>query len=178
MKRKVKMENNDLIFKHTSLEITDDVENCLMWKMEDIKGKKLPIDTGLADYIAFANDNLESQLSQLKAVKQEISQREKALKGQIDNIKVNGATFLLENGLDRLDGLICSSVTVSKAREPKTTIEKVKMFVMNISKDELEELLIGLGKGEHVEEEIEKTSNAIPAKLKINKRKIALAEVE
>ncbi|TET87230.1 MAG: hypothetical protein E3J96_05885, partial [Sulfurovum sp.] len=83
---------NDLVFKHTSLETSDNVGDTLSWKIEAIKADKLPIDTSLADYIAFANDNLEAQLAQLKAVKTEIGQREKALKSQIEHIKVDGAT--------------------------------------------------------------------------------------
>jgi len=169
---------NDLVFKHTSLETSEDVQDTLSWKIEAIKADGLPIDTSLADYIAFATDNLEAQLAQLKAVKGEIGQREKVLKSQIEHIKVDGAIFLLENGLERLDGVICSSVTVTEAKAPKTVITETKEFVMNISQAELEELLIGLGKAEMKTVITEKTTNAIPAKIRINKRKIALSEIE
>ena len=172
------MSKNNLVFKHTSLETSSDIGDTLSWKIESIKEDNLPIDTSLADYISFSVSNLESQQLQLKAVKQEITQREKAIKSQIESIKIDGGLFLLENGLERLDGLICSSVTVSKAKECVITTQEVKEFVMNISQAELEELLIGLGKAEIVTKTVEKTSNYIPSKLKINKRKIALAEVE
>jgi len=162
---------NDLVFKHTSLETSEDVGECLSWKIEAIKADNLPIDTSLADYIAFANDNLEAQLAQLKAVKGEIGQREKALKSQIEHIKVDGATFLLENGLERLEGVICSSVTVTEAKSSKTITTETKEFVMNISQAELEELLIGLGKGEMKTITTEKITNALPAKIRINRRK-------
>jgi len=169
---------NNLVFKHTSLEVSDNVGDTLSWKIEAIKADGLPIDTSLADYIAFANDNLEAQLAQLKAVKSEIGQREKALKSKIERIKVDGATFLLENGLERLDGVICSSVTVTEAKASKTVTTETKEFVMNISQVELEELLIGLGKAEMKTIIAEKTTNAIPAKIRINKRKIITPEMQ
>lgn len=172
------MSKNDLITKHASLETSGDVVDTLFWKLQNLKEAGLPVDTSLADYIAFSSDNLEAQLAQLKAVKQEVAQREKAIKIQLDRIKEDGATFLLDNGLDRLDGVICSSVTVTKAKESVTTITESKEFVMNISQAELEELLIGLGKAEIKTVKTEKTSNNIPAKLKINKRKVITPEVE
>jgi len=169
---------NDLVFKHTSLETSDNVGDTLSWKIEAIKADKLPIDTSLADYIAFANDNLEAQLAQLKAVKTEIGQREKALKSQIEHIKVDGATFLLENGLERLDGVICSSVTVTEAKSEKITTTETKEFVMNITQAELEELLIGLGKAEMKTVTKEKVTEEQPAKIRINKRKLHTLEIE
>lgn len=170
-------ENNQIVFKHTSLETTTDVSSCLDWKMESIRADKLPVDTGLADYISFGVDNLEAQLSQLKALKAQATKREKEIKSQIEYIKIDGASFLLENGLERLDGLICSSVTVSKEKQASVTTIEEREFVMNISQAELEELLIGLGKAEIKTVTKEKTTNSIPAKLKINKRKIAHAEI-
>ena len=172
------MSKNKLEFKHASLEVSLDVIETLSWKMESVREQNLPIDTSLADYIAFSVDNLEAQKLQLKAVKTEIAQREKALNAQIGRIKEDGATFLLENGLERLNGVICSSVTVSKAKEQVTTITEIKEFVINISQAELEELLIGRGKAEMKTVITEKTSNAIPSKLKINKRKVIVPEVE
>lgn len=166
-----------MVFKHASLETTADVIDTLQWKLQSLEEQNLPIDTSLADYIAFAVDNLDAQKAQLKSVKIELADREKALTAQINRIKEDGATFLLESGLDRLDGLICSSITVTKAKESETTTETTKEFVMNISQAELEELLIGLGKAEMKTIVTEKTSNQLPAKLKINKRKIALTEV-
>jgi len=169
---------NDITFKHTSLETTKEVGECLSWKLENIKADNLPIDSGLADYIAFGVSNLDSQLLQLKAVKAEITHREKDLKMQIEDIKTSGATFLLENGIDKLTGVICSSVTVTKAKEETVTTKEVKEIVLNISQAEVEELLIGLGKAELVTKTVEKTSNAIPAKLRINKRKVVTGEIE
>ena len=172
------MDKNELVFKHSSLETAQNVGETLSWEVESLREQNLPIDTSLADYIAFSVDNLDSQLSQLKAVKAEIAQREKDLKSQIEHIKVDGAIFLTDNGLDRLNGVICSSVTVSEGKEAKTTETEVKELVINISEAEVEELLIGIGKAEFVTKTIEKTSNAIPSKLKINRRKVIVPEVE
>ena len=171
------MSKNDLIFKHSSLETSHDVQDTLAWKIQSLEVDGLPIDTSLADYIAFSVDNLDAQLLQLKAVKAELAQREKAIKSQIESIKTDGATFLLENGLEKLDGVICSSVSVTSAKEEKITEVEEKEFVMNISQAELEELLIGLGKAEMKSVTKEKVTKAQPAKIRINKRKIALSEV-
>lgn len=167
----------DLVFKHTTLESSDNVGDCLSWKLESIKENNLPVDTGLADYIAFGVDNLDSQLLQLKAVKAEIAQREKALKSQIESIKVDGAVFLLENGLDKLDGVICSSVTITKAKEEKIEEITTKEVSFLITDAEIEELLIGLGKAEMVTVYKEKVTKAQPAKLRINKRKSHIGEL-
>lgn len=170
-------ENNPIVFKHSSLETATDVGNCLTWKMEAIRADNLPVDTGLADYIAFSVGNLEGQLAQLKELKKQASERENELKRQIEHIKEDGATFLLGNGIDRLDGLICSSVTVTKAKAEKTELIDKKELVINISQDELEELLIGLGKAEYKTVKEEKVTKAQPAKLKINHRKVHTTEV-
>lgn len=168
---------NSLLVKHASLERSNNIKETLTWKMEQIKEAGAPVDTSLADYIAFSVDNLESQKTQLKLVKAEISEREKHLIAQIERIKEDGATFLLENGVDRLDGLICSSITVSEAKEKTSRLVETEEFILNISQEELEELLIGLGKAERKTVTVEKVSKASPAKLRINKRKIALSEV-
>ena len=108
---------------HTSLEKASNVKDTLDWKIERIKKENLPVDTSLADYIAFSLENLEGQLNQLKALKREIKAREDYLKSQIDKIKVEGAEYLLGLGVDKLEGAICSSITVTKAKESKTIID-------------------------------------------------------
>lgn len=167
-----------LPIKHTNLETTQDVKDTLEWKIQEIEKKGLPIDSGLADYIAFSIDNLENQLLQLKLIKNEVADREKAIKSQIEAIKVDGAAFLLGNGLEKLEGVICSSVTVTQGKESEIIPTTETKFVMSITQTELEELLIGLGKAEYKEVITEKITNEIPAKIRVNKRKVLIGQIE
>lgn len=173
------MGNNELelVFKHASIETSVNVKETLGWKLENLKAENLPMDTGLADYIAFGTDNLDAQLRQLKAAKDEIAKREKLIKEQKEAISIDGAAFLLENGIDRLDGAICSSVTVTAAKEEKREEIEKEIFQINISEQELQDLLIALGKAEMKTITEEKITKAQPAKLRINKRKVQPAEV-
>jgi len=157
--------------KKTSLEKTDDVADTLNWKVKTITKASLPIESGLADYIAFSVDNLQNEIDYLADLKKQISDKEKDLKSQIEYIKVEGAKFLTESGIERLDGNICSSVTIIAEKEAKDTEETKKVFTPLIPNEEIEELLIGLGKAELKNITTTKTSDFIPAKLKINKQK-------
>jgi len=186
---------NSLSIKKTSLSTTSDVPNCLEWKISSIKEVGLDVEQSLADYIALSIDEVENSLNQLKQLKADIKNRESELKAQKEKILVDGAEYLHSLDIDRLNGNIVSSVTVSKGKEATTTETEVKELVINITEAEVEELLIGLGKAEIVTKMVEKTSNAIPSKeivtkmvektsnaipskLKINKRKIIVPEVE
>ena len=114
---------NDLMSKTTSLESSEDIQDTLEWKIESIKEKDLPVESTLTDYISLAVDNLQAQLLQLKAVKEEIKIRENDLKTQEKKIKEEGALFFKEHlGVDKLEGNIVSSVTVTKAREEKVEL--------------------------------------------------------
>ena len=163
--------------KHTGLSTTDDVSGCLEWKILSIEESGLDIEESLCDYIGYGISEIENSLEQLKRLKLEIKKREDDLKSQKTMVLIDGAKFLQAQNIDKLNGNILSSVTVTKAKEETITTKEVKEFVINISDSEVEELLIGLGKAELVTRTIEKTSNAMPAKLRINKRKIALSEV-
>ena len=115
-------------------------------------------------------DELEAQLAQLKAVKSEIADREKTIKSQKEAILEDAARFITDMGIDRLDGTIVSSVTVTEAKEP-TVGQKLELTV---SKKEADEFLLNAGLAVMVD--IEKKGS--PAKVRINKRKVIVPEVE
>lgn len=163
---------------HTNLETTSDVKDTLEWKIQAIEKDNLPIDTGLADYIALSIDNLDNQLAQIKFVKSELADREKDIKAQIEAIKVDGATFLLENGLEKLGGIFCSSVSVTKEKQSEVVTTEERQLKYNIPQNEIDELLVGLGKAEYETVVVEKKTNFIPAKIRVNKRKILIGTVE
>jgi len=165
------------LLKKTNLQNTDDVAGTLRWKMKIIEEKGLPIESGLADYVDLAISNLTNELNYIADVKKQITDREKDVKTQIETIKIIGAVFMQSLGCDKLEGVICSSVTVTKAREASTEQTTTKVFTPLISDEEIQELLLALGKAEMQSVTETKTVKALPAKLKVNKRKIANAEM-
>jgi hypothetical protein len=165
------------LIKKTSLEKSDDVLDTLTWKVSYIKESGLPIESGLADYIALALQNIGHELAYLKDVKKQISEREKFMKSQAETIKVDGARFFELNGLEKLEGEICSSVTVTKGKEAKNTETTEDVFTLLIDEEEMRELLIGLGKAEMRKITTTKTTNETPSKLRVNSRKVIKPEV-
>jgi len=161
---------NDLTFHRTTLSTTNDVINTLEYKMKSLETDGLPIKEGLADYMALSLDEIESQLQQLKAVKSEVADREKALKTQSEYIKVECVKFLENYGIEKLEGNIVSSVSIQKGKDAGTK----KVFHTDLSKKEIEELVVNAGLGYYEPVETEATE----PKLKVNKRRVITPEIE
>ena len=77
---------------------------------------------GVADYIGFATDNIDAKIERAKQAKKDLDAYIKNQEAIKDTIKIDGAKWLEDCGLDRLDGMVLSSVTVS---EPKPSEELV-----------------------------------------------------
>ena len=165
------------LLKKPSLQETVDVIDTLKWKVQTIEEKGLPVESSLADYVDLAISNLTNELNYITDIKKQITDREKAIKAQIETIKIDGAVFMQNLGCDKLEGVICSSITVTKAREASTEENTTKVFTPLISDEEIQELLLALGKAEMQSITETETVKALPAKLRVNKRKIANAEV-
>lgn len=157
--------------KKTSLEVSKDIKDTLDWKIKTIEAKKLPTETAIADYIALGIQNLDNKLEYIKNTKAELDKDAKTIKNQIEHIKIEGAKFLKDAGIEKLDGLICSSITLTNEKKETEEYTKKLVFTPLISQAEIEELLIGLGKAEMREVVETKTTNYIPPKLKINPRR-------
>jgi len=166
-----------LLPQRTSLETTKNITEVLSAKLKQLEKNSLPVESGLADYIYMADADLDLQLEQLKALKKEISAREKEIKNQKEAIRIEGAEFLKNLGVDKLTGMLCSSVTVTPEKPAKETKEVKEEFVLLDDEKEIEELLISLGKAERKRIEIVKTTAPQPAKLRINKRRVHGTEV-
>lgn len=160
------------LVKKTSLEQSEDVADTLEWKIKTIEESGLPIESSLADYIALAVDNLDNELKYISSIEKQITDKKRWLKSQIENIKVSGAGYLSALGIDKLSGVICSSVTITAGREAKEETIEAREFKLLITEAEMQELLIGLGKAEMAKTQATKTTAAAPAKLKINKKKV------
>lgn len=161
---------NELATKHTSLSTSTDVLETINWKLQRVQDEGLPIQESIADYIGLSLDEIEAQLSQLKAVKSEVTAREKALKEQITRIKTGAAEFLEKFGVDRLEGNIVSSVTLSRGKAAAAK----KKFTLLVPKAQSEQYLIDAGLA--ALEEIETAPT--PDTIRINKRKVLPVEVE
>jgi len=161
---------NDLTFKRTSLSTTDDVLNTLEYKMNSLQEQDLPIQEGLSDYIGLSLDEIEAQLQQLKAVKQEVSEREKVLKSHSQQIKEDGAKFLDQYGIEKMEGNIISSITITKGK-PETSKVKFKLLV---DKKASETYLVDGGLAVFESVEVPATKDVI----RVNKRKVIVPEIE
>ncbi len=157
------------LIKPTSLETSPNVKETLNWKIEQLTEDDKNISNGLADYLYMGVNNLEQQLEQLKQLEADIKGRKTALNEQITAIKHDGANFLLEQGIERLDGVLASSVTVTKGKQEST---KTK-FKLLTDKKASEAYLVDAGLAVYESVEVPATKDT----LRINKRKIALSEV-
>lgn len=157
------------LIRPTSLETTDNVKECLTWKIARLTEEDKNISNSLADYLYLGVNNLEQQIEQLKQLEADIKERKTAINEQITAIKQDGAIFLLENGIERLDGVLASSVTVTKGKDAST---KTK-FKLLVDKKEMEAYLVDAGLAVFESVEVPGTKDT----LRINKRKLALSEV-
>lgn len=73
--------------------------------------------TGTADYIAMAIDNIDAGVSRIDSAIKELQNIKKDMKCQQEIVKTGAAEWLESNGVDKLQGDLVSSVTVSKKKE-------------------------------------------------------------
>jgi len=127
-----------------------------------------------ADYIAFACDNLNSNIDRAKQAKRDLDNYIKQNNAQVELIKEVGAEWLAEAGIDKLEGMRVSSISINK---PKPSYEvtvtdasliKTKFWKSTVDKTALKNAILD---GEECEG-AEITSTVKEATLRINKRKI------
>lgn len=132
-----------IIKKETSLEIqSQDTKETLNWKLEQLTNNNLPIEQGMADYIYFGVSNIDAKIKQLKAYKDEILKEVKNLETYKSTVSEEIAEWIQGQGIDKLNGLECSSITINKGSEEiEETIETVK-FVLDVDNDRMEKYLV------------------------------------
>lgn len=164
----------------TSLEETKDIQDTLKWKVENLEENNRPIEEGLADYFYLTDSNIQISLNQLSVLKLEIKQRESTLKAQQKKIKEEGAVFIVKMGeeqgiekLNKLKGLLCSSVTVQEEITQEEAISEV--FVLRKLTEDEESVLVTMGYATF--EKKVTPQKVTPQTLRINKRKITKSEV-
>jgi hypothetical protein len=165
----------DLI-KKTSLQNTEqETKDTLNWKLEQLTAKNLPIESGLADYIAFGMEGIENDIAQLSNYKALIESQIKQAKANQAKVKVECAEWLAGQGLDKINGLNVSSITITNAVEAKTEekIKEINYFYegYQYSSVSLINQLLNQSQIEEIEIPETKIIPAKPAQIKVNKKR-------
>ena len=149
------------IKKETRLEVAietgQDIKTLLDAKVEQYKQSNMPVEESIADYIALGIQGQKEKIEQYKQYKKELDAAIKALQELEKETSAEVYEWMEANGLEKLKGIHCSSVTV----KPASVSIRTKI-VRDISDKEL------LEKGFAHEEEI---ISDIPSSVKINKRR-------
>jgi len=69
-----------------------------------------------ADYIALTVQNLDDRLERIKEAETQIKSLKSDIVSQIETIKIGSSKWLSESGIDKLQGLYVSSVSVSSSK--------------------------------------------------------------
>ncbi len=85
----------------------------------------------VVDYIAFAIDTIDGQIERIKAAQKRLTQLKKDAEEQKEIIKIGGAKWLQEAGIDKLKGLATSSMTIYTPAEEKTVVIDNKDALIN-----------------------------------------------
>ena len=157
------------LIKATSLETTTNVGETLNWKINSLMEQDKNISNGLCDYFGMGLNNLDQQLEQLKELEADIKARKKDITAQKTAIKQDGAYFLESQGIDKLEGVLYSSVSVRKGKP----ISNKTVFKLLVDKKASEAYLVDAGLAVYESVDVPATHDT----LRINKRKIALSEV-
>jgi DNA-binding protein len=107
------------------------LEGCGQLDVQTILNRKAEAvgSNATADYISRAIDNLNITKQRLKDYKSEISTAEKSLNNQEKMIMCEVAKWLEDNGVERIDGDIISSITIAnKAPSHEVIIEDETML--------------------------------------------------
>lgn len=165
------------LIKKTSLQnVEANVKETLDWKLIQIKEKNLPVESSLADYIAFGMEGIENDIEQLSNYKTLIETQIKQAKENQSKVKIECAEWLANQGLDKLNGLNVSSITITNPTEESEveiyeTVFKYENYETTIAIDMVDHLRdLGLISKEIVIVGLKKKP-AKPAQIKVNQKR-------
>jgi len=120
---------------------------------------------GVADYIGLSLQNIDDRLTRIKEAEAQIKSLKAELASQMESIKIGSAKWLKEAGIDKLQGMYVSSVSVSKSK-PKEDVKIVN-----------EESLINQG---YFKTSVDKTAvkNAILSSVNVDGASIEVTHIE
>ena len=162
---------SDLLIKKRSITKPEsNVKAILYSKLKQYQEQDLPIEI-LTDYISKGCLQIEDEIEQLKNYKTIIDSKIKDLELQKINVRVQSAEFLRENGLEKLEGIEFSSITISEKKEASEKKEIVKTFFTDLKKEEINDFLVTQNLGSYTKKEEIKVIEEVPEMIKINKKK-------
>ena len=162
---------NDLLIKKRSITKPEsNVKAILYSKLKQYQEQDLPIEI-LTDYISKGCLQIEDEIEQLKNYKTIIDSKIKDLELQKINVRVQSAEFLRENGLEKLEGIEFSSITITEKKEASEKKEIVKTFFTDLKKEEINDFLVTQNLGKYTKKEEIKVIEEVPEMIKINKKK-------
>lgn len=122
--------------KKTSLQqVGTDIKETLDWKLKQLKDKNLPIEEGLADYIYLGMNGIDSDIEQLDNYMKVLKDKQAELKANKQATSEKVADWLLDAGLDKINGISVSSITINKATESKeSSKERITFKILGSDK--------------------------------------------
>lgn len=99
----------------TAVETNADVSALLDSKVEYYREAGLPVEAGIADYIALGIQNQKEKIAQYKKYKKDIDEAIKALEEMEAEAASKVYEWMEKNSIDKLNGISCSSVTKKQA---------------------------------------------------------------
>ena len=161
-----------IIKKETSLEIqSQDTKETLNWKLEQLTKNNLPVEQGMADYIYFGVSNIDAKIKQLKAYKDEILKEVKNLEAYKSTVSEEIAEWIQGQGVDRLEGLEVSSITINQGSEEKEETSESVKFVLDVDNDRMEKFLVENGLAHYEKVTTTKVTLATKDKIRINTKR-------
>jgi len=149
------------IKKETRLEVAvetnQDINALLDAKVEHYKELNMPVEESIADYISLGIQGQKEKIEQYKQYKKELDLAIKALQELEKQTAKEVYEWMESNGLDKLKGIHCSSVTCKPASVSVRT---------KIVRDITDKELLEKGYAHEVE-----TISDIPSGIKINNRR-------
>jgi hypothetical protein len=103
----------------------DDVSIILDRKVSDVGANRT------VDYIGTALDNIDSAVNRIDEAIKELQAIKKSAKSQEETIKIGVASWLQENGINKLQGDRISSISVMKKKETIELIVKDEESAIN-----------------------------------------------
>lgn len=162
---------SDLLIKKRSITKPEsNVKAILYSKLKQYQEQDLPIEI-LTDYIGKGCLQIEDEIEQLKNYKTIIDSKIKDLELQKINVRVQSAEFLRENGIEKLDGIEFSSITITEKKEASEKKEIVKTFFTDLKKEEINDFLVTQNLGKYTKKEEIRVIAEVPEMIKINKKK-------
>lgn len=161
-----------LIKKETALEIqSQDTKETLNWKLEQLTSNNLPVEQGMADYIYFGVSNIDAKIKQLKAYKDEILKEVRNLEAYKSAVSEEIAEWIQGQGVERLEGLEVSSITINQGSEKKEETSESVKFVFDVPNTTYQEFLVENGLAHYEKVTTTKVTLATKDKIRINSKR-------